>query len=485
MHPTARVRRYAGFPQGWRESMLDWFSKCDHPERVEYILSVHASRWADFWSGELGPAWFPAWGRVLVVRNDGRDDNVTQINAAAAASSGKLLAGTMDDLFPPKHWDTVMAAAIGDADAEAVLHCSTGSPRDWEPLINAGAMTRARYLRFGYLAYPEYESMYIDNEITAVSYRDGVVIERRDIDFVHRHWSMGLSPGNDEIYRLQNRVEAYERGRALFERRRAAGFPVDVPRPETVERAPDLAPVLAAPLELLPAGVMPIRKSLALCFPGDSFPQSWNAHAFVMFAEMLRDYAVFMPLWGYCSNVYVVRLAMLDHLLKAENKPDLVLWVDSDNLLTYEQFCTLAADLEEHPDADLVAGWSWCRPNDYKVERKVSAGHFDEAGGRCAPLTFEEMQAAPRDLIEVGYTGFPAVLMRYSTLERAGANAFAPVSSPAFAWGFSPEDVAFSRAAVAAGCRLFVDRRVRVPHLKRAVDDEEGLALVHQKQVVA
>lgn len=482
IHPTARVRASESFPMGWRESMLDWFSKCDRPDRVEYVVSVHASRWAEFWAGSLGPVVFPDWGRVVVVRNLGTDANISQVNAAAAATSGKLIVGTMDDLFPPEGWDTLLAEAVapeGLAAApdslEVVLHCSTGGPRDWEPLINAGGMTRARYNRFGYIAYPGYESMYADDELTAVAYRDRVVIQCPDILFNHRHWSVRKAVV-DEVYALQNRQEAYDSGLKLFLERKALHFPVNW---TVAGRPPAVAPAPRAPRPQ----VVPIRKSVVACFPGSDFSDTWNAYTFNLLAHLMHEYSVFLPMWGYSSNVYIIRCSMLAALLAAKAKPDFVLWVDSDNLLTYEDFALLAADLE-NPEVDMVAAWAWCRPNDYRTEQKISVGRAD-AAGKLKPLTLDDLKAAPADLVPIEYSGFPAVLMRYSVLERVGEGGFAPLVGTAHAWGFAGEDVSFCRRALDAGCKLFVDRRVRVPHLKRSTDDDEGLPVVFTQKVAA
>jgi len=483
-HPTARVRASESFPSGWRESMLDWFAKCDRPDRVEYVLSVHTSRWVEFWAGSLGPVTFPDWGRVTVVRNLGPDTNVSQVNAAAAACSGKMQVGNMDDLFPPEHWDTLLAEAVAPEGLEAapdslevVLHCSTGGPRDWEPLINSGGITRARYLRFGYAVYPGYESMYADDELTAVAYRDGVVIQCPQILFNHRHWSVRKAVV-DEVYAMQNRKEAYDRGRALFESRKSRDFPADwVDLPGWSRDAAVPAPRRVPP-------VVPIRKTVVACFPGSEFSDIWNAYTFKLLAMMMHEYSVFLPMWGYSSNVYIIRCSMLASLLAAPSKPDLVLWMDSDNLLTYEDFSMLAGDLEEHPDADMVAAWAWCRPNDYRTEQKISAGRADRSG-KLKPLTLTDLQAAPGDLLPIEYTGFPAVLMRYSVLEKVGEGGFAPLVGTSHAWGFAGEDVSFCRRALDAGCKLFVDRRVRVPHLKRSTDDDEGLPVVFTQKVAA
>lgn len=79
-------------------------------------------------------------------------------------------------------------------------------------------------------------------------------------------------------------------------------------------------------------------------------------------------------------------------------------------------------------------------------------------------------------LVEVGYSGFPAVVMRYEALVKAGENPFAPLPTPDYGYGFAGEDASFCYyAAKRGGCRFFVEPRVQVPHYK--VVDEGGVAV--------
>ena len=49
IHPTARVAPpYPSFPTGWLESCEQFLWKADHPEDIEYVLSIHESNWKVF-----------------------------------------------------------------------------------------------------------------------------------------------------------------------------------------------------------------------------------------------------------------------------------------------------------------------------------------------------------------------------------------------------------------------------------------------------
>lgn len=237
LHPTARVRPYPSFPQGWRGACDQFFATCANPVQVEYVLAVHESRWEEFWRANLQTKsgresaevvefrrdmneqdvtiralLFPSWGSIRIVRNADRDCVVDQINAAAKAATGQLLVGIMDDLTAPEFWDARLLAVTPDLNGEYVIDL-TGEVAPW---IVYGAMTRKRYDRFGYVLHPSFESMYADNYFSRCARRDGVVVNGRGLGFKHLHPGYGLAV-RDEIYDLQNRPQAYAQGHATFE----------------------------------------------------------------------------------------------------------------------------------------------------------------------------------------------------------------------------------------------------------------------------
>lgn len=105
VHATARVAPpYPSFPRGWLDSVEAFAAKCDSPEEIEYILVVHESNWNTFWlKSPASPRWDKdgfGFGSFRVVRNTGRNCCVDQANTGAAAATGVVIVGGMDDLFP-------------------------------------------------------------------------------------------------------------------------------------------------------------------------------------------------------------------------------------------------------------------------------------------------------------------------------------------------------------------------------------------------
>ncbi len=209
------------------------------------------------------------------------------------------------------------------------------------------------------------------------------------------------------------------------------------------------------------------RQTIACILPGEVFSQAWVGAWTELLHNLLPHYSV-SPMFGHSSIVYFTRQAMLDALRALSPHPDLILFIDDDQILTVEGLRTLVRDLEERPELDGVAGWAWCEQNSYGNSMPMlSCGIFNR-DGKSERLKFEEMVAMANDLIPISYSGFPAVLMRGSVLDRIGDRAFMPVLDEELfpPYGMSGEDVAFFIHAREKGLKFAVDRRVKVPHLK-------------------
>lgn len=479
IHPTARTKPpYPSFPTGWRESMQAFFDRCDHPEDVEYVLVVHGSNWMDFWKRFVDGSRFPGaglrvsfpslsgqvlfrgadkhhWGALKVVRNDGPNTGVAQGNAGCAVATGDILHGSMDDLFPPEHWDTLLWEASPilhlnnlleyPLPPERVIHCSSGSPKD-DTLFIPQIQTKARYDRLGYGGHPTYESMFVDDEFSEHARMDGVVIEARHIVYEHRHPLLKTAE-MDEVYGIENREQAYRDGLANFEHRKRLGFPG-----ESVKQT------------------APKRTVIAVCLPGETFSMHWVMGWTSVLGYLAGElgYTVH-PVFGFTSNVHCTRMELTKGL--CDPRPDLVLWIDDDNVVKAEDVAQLIQDLEEHPELDGVVGCCWCdHDQDPQKPPVLSCGRQD-LEMRMLRFTREDVEAAKGPLVPIDWSGFPCVLLRYRVIERLGPEAFLPIVDPKLRYGFSSEDTSFFWAARQAGFKFAVDLRVKVPHLKlRAIE---------------
>ncbi len=490
IHSSAR-------PNEWRKVYDAWLASAVNPEQVEYVLCID-DRWGfgkvDHFAGlnvkmdgltradKLGLR-----PQDRVIWNTGRRCYVDGVNLAAAASSGDVLIVNADDQYPCDKWDEALTVAAAhdyrDEWGEAVIEVSTNTPTEHERSIMVmPILSRERYERFGWVFFPGYESMYADNDFCAMARRDKCIIDARHLIFPHRHW-LNQQREKDEQDRAQNRQEAYDEGAKLFAARKRIGF---AGIPQKVE-APNINP---APSKL---------PMVAFITPGSVFPAPFLAAWTNLWGYLAsgNKYNI-THLVGYTSNAGMVRTGLAKMLMATDyGAPvDYVMWIDDDNTVTPEQFEMLMQDLREHPEYDAVAGWTWCAKDDDPevgyatiscgalVDLEKTADGQDVKFTKIKQLTPRDIYESPTDLIEIGYSGFPAVLMRFDLLKKAGKGMFNPYVDERCEYGFSGEDVAFfARAFVKTGARYAVDRRVKVPHYKRRA--VEPMPTVEQMQEAA
>lgn len=451
-------------PDQWESIYADWCANANNPHRFEYVLVVD-KRWG---FTEL-PAMNPLRPQDRALWNTGRRCYVDGVNIAARHSVGDLLIVNADDQYSCDGWDSALIShgdkrSVG-RDADFVVEVSTGTPNEHERgVMVMPILSRARYKKLGYALFPDYESMYADNDFAAHAIHDGCVINARDLMFPHKH---PLVTGGDwdAAYKEQNRTEAYAIGRDLFERRKAGGFTAD----NTTQLAASVDP----------------RPIIAVCLPGDMVSMHWMVSWMNLFSHLTQRYRVVVST-AYASSASVTRSTLIKMLKDSGQPISFVLWLDDDNTLTPEQFEMLYADLEQHPELDVVVGWTWIAANDEPSVAIISCGRYDGASldeGKHSPLTLEQLSEGAEDLKPIDASGFPVVLMRYQTIEKAGVHPFAHIVDDRFEpWGMSGEDHAFFiKAAQRGGCKFAVDRRVHVPHFKRRAAQPTNLVMPPQQ----
>ena len=212
LHPTMRVKPGQQFY--WADTMRAWFERCDEPREVQYCVVIHESRFG------ITDA-VPGWGAFSVLVNHERDVLVDQSNVMMPAALADIHVPIDDDLFPPDHWDSLIIDAIGDPSQPVVLQCANCSTR--KDIFVPAIRTRALTDLVGPTS-PEYEHVFIDDEWSAQARKYGTVIERPDIVFEHKHPAFGTARW-DEAYLQSNSRAQYTKGKEVFDRRQAAGFP--------------------------------------------------------------------------------------------------------------------------------------------------------------------------------------------------------------------------------------------------------------------
>lgn len=268
LHTSAR-------PDKWRAVYDDWMSKAVHPDNVEYVLCVDPR-----WGFSADPqAWLPSQigglphDNLHVIQNTGRRCYVDGVNIAGKASTGQVLIVNADDQFACQDWDQRLHEQFFDYrdNTEFVIECDEGGNEHARGIMPMPILSRARYEAQGYVFYPEYESMFADNDFCAAARQDGVVIDARHLMFPHRHamfdgngewkredWTKTL----DAAYLAQNRSEAFAIGQEVFKRRKASGFP---------------------PMQ---HGI--VQRTIALCLSGERFEGVWVDALLTLYGHLIE-----------------------------------------------------------------------------------------------------------------------------------------------------------------------------------------------------
>lgn len=249
LHTSAR-------PDKWREIYDAWISAAARPEDVEYVLCMD-ERWG-FVNNETIRSWEmlrPNLNRITW--NTDRRCYVDGVNKAAKESTGQILIVNADDQYPMPDWDTALWQTILSSNSyisatslpvrEFVIEVSTGTPdehdRGGNPIIVMPVLSRARYQRLGYVFFPDYESMFSDNDLHDHAAQDGVIIQAHHLLFPHRHpmfdehgaWRQVQASAWDSAYAAQNRKEAYRDGEIVFKWRRRIRFGEALKEAEQIE----------------------------------------------------------------------------------------------------------------------------------------------------------------------------------------------------------------------------------------------------------
>lgn len=193
-----------------------WFSTAMKPGNIEHIYAIDSDDAESL-------AELEGFRHVVVEPGGGC---VRAWNAAAAKARGKVLIQMSDDWIPPYHWDNLIMWPLSEPITKklpAVLAISDGTRKDQllcMAILTAAQYRRQRHEKTGepYLFHPDYLGVFSDNEFTVRAYDEGVVIEAKDIIFLHQHPVFG-SAEMDATYAAQNSAERYAHGLAVFNRR--------------------------------------------------------------------------------------------------------------------------------------------------------------------------------------------------------------------------------------------------------------------------
>jgi len=197
-----------GRPQIAWQRRWQWLSLAQKPLEVEWLFMVDHDEAVDYTPHQ-----------AIRVNPGGI---VNAWNTGAKIAKGDIIVQMSDDWTPPRHWDALISNAIGDTTQEKVLAVSDGLRQD--KLLCMAIMTQSRLKKQGgYMFHPDYQEsdgIYGDNEHTDKAYEDQVIVEARHIQFKHEN-PMFTGGNPDDLLKNHNKPEHYQRGKAIYEKRKA------------------------------------------------------------------------------------------------------------------------------------------------------------------------------------------------------------------------------------------------------------------------
>ena len=222
MTPTFSVIHASyGRPEKAVATMKTWFDRAVEPTSIEYIFAIEDDDPTGLklvnLAGESGC--FAKIGCAKIVNGNFRG-SAPAWDAAAKASTGKLLIQASDDVFPPMWWDlSLLNAGPWNAEnaAPTVIAVKDGYRND--ALLFCAICNRARYHQQGEFLHAGYQSVFSDDEFSLRCYADEAdgkcMVIRTDLVFLHQNPYHTGAPQNNTL-RRQNSPEAYAMGQKLF-----------------------------------------------------------------------------------------------------------------------------------------------------------------------------------------------------------------------------------------------------------------------------
>lgn len=209
VHPTRnRLERCEDAIKNWTNNFIS-----SSGDTYEYILSCDIS---DSKLDEY-KALSKKYGANITI-----NDNtccVEAVNSGGRVASGDIIILVSDDFQSFYGWNIALSRYY-IKDTPQIFQVDDGNT---DEIITIPIMTMEAYKMLGYIYYPEYRSMYADNDLRFEAERLNILVDATLLKFPHLHWSNGLAPKDDQ-YVWQEKSENWTIGSQVFERRKAELF---------------------------------------------------------------------------------------------------------------------------------------------------------------------------------------------------------------------------------------------------------------------
>ena len=198
-----------GRPFKARDTAKKWIESAG--TKVEHILSIDAD-------DTTAPMY--DWADYCIVGNN--NSVVEATNRAAEEVSGDILLYLSDDFDCFHDWALAIEKEVKDFPPLWLLKVDDCLQKFDVAVLTIPIMSKGLYQRLGYFWYPEYKSMFVDEDLFWTCRKLGVIHNAPHLKFEHRHASVGKAQ-DDETYRRSARN--WDQGKELFAKRKGLGFP--------------------------------------------------------------------------------------------------------------------------------------------------------------------------------------------------------------------------------------------------------------------
>jgi len=158
----------------------------------------------------------------IVIVND-NDCVVKATNKAAEIATGDVLIYLSDDFKCPRAWDLAIREKFLNTDTPTLLKVDDCLQKFETAVLTIPIMNRQLYETLGYFWFPEYRSMFVDEDLYWTTEKNKWLVMAPELKFPHEHWCNQLAE-MDETYRATEKN--WVQGQTLYASRKAANFPL-------------------------------------------------------------------------------------------------------------------------------------------------------------------------------------------------------------------------------------------------------------------
>lgn len=220
-------------------------------------------------------------------------------------------------------------------------------------------------------------------------------------------------------------------------------------------------------------------KKVIFLLPGELFSNNF-LRSWTKLLLKLPEYEITPDVhWTVGTNIYKIRNDMLmgkndkgpdQKPFQGKLKYDYIMWIDSDQVFTPEQFKKLLNTMEKNNEIHILSG-IYLKDNNRDYTSVVGTNHPEFPGKKAGFIVPADIRGKTK-LIEADFTGMGFMLVRYGVFESLSYPWFLPIQYSYLKntiVGFTSEDASFCKRARDKGFKTYIDPALIIGHEKSAI----------------